>query len=258
MIKPFKSFALAIISLLLIGCTPRFGPSIDDVNVLIAIYNANTENTLSWDISDPESARSWEGVELHRTGEVVKLNLVDKNISVLPPDIGRLTSMRELVIQFHDIEVIPVSLFELPFLEKLDLSFANELRILPAEIGRLRRLETLVLQFTNITAVPAEIGNITTLRSLYLNNNGITSIPADYGQLENLKIFHIYHNSNHLPPTVPPEIGRLRNLQEFWIVPEGVSSGERFPLLNVICELETLHGTDIDIYPEFARCIVLP
>lgn len=258
MIKLFNFFAFAIISLLLIGCAPRFGPSIDDVNVLIAIYNSNPENTLSWDIRDPESARSWEGVELHRTGEVVKLNLVNKNISVLPPDIGRLTSMQELVIHFHDIEVIPVALFELPFLEKLDLSFANELRVIPAEIGRLRRLEALVLQFTTISAVPAEIGNITTLRSLYLNNNGITSIPHEFGQLENLKIFHIYHNSNHLPPTVPPEIGRLRNLREFWIVPEGVGPGERFPILNVICELETLHGTDIDIYPEYARCIVTP
>lgn len=250
-----KFIALGFTIFLFMGCPPRFDPSVDDTNVLIAIYNANPENTLTWDIRYPENARSWEGVELHRTGEVIKLNLDNKNISVLPPDIGQLTSLQELSIQTNDIEILPVELFDLPFLVKLNLSFANELRNIPREIGRLRRLEVLIIQFGNFNTIPSEMGNIRSLRIIQLNNCFVNAIPASFGNLENLE--ELYFTANRTNSgnfiVVPSQLGRLRNLRILDLNTD-VPDIERFWIPESVCNLELIGSTEIDIYPDRSMC----
>ena len=74
----------------------------------------------------------------------------------IPPEIGNLTNLENLVLHSNDLTSIPL------------------------EIGNLTNLKILKLQYNQLTgSIPSEIGNLTNLTFLNLSNNQLTGIIPD-------------------------------------------------------------------------------
>ena len=160
-----------------------------------------------------------------------KLDLSGKGITSLPPEIGKLTNLTELLLYDNKLKSIPFELGKLTNLTMLALD-NNQLTSVPAELAQLTNLTRLYLRSNRLTSVPAELAHLTNLTELCLTDNQLTSapveltqmtrltrlslsgnqltsIPAKLGQLTNLTI--LYMNNNQLT-SVPAELGQLTNL----------------------------------------------
>ena len=98
------------------------------------------------------------------------LNLSQRGLTTLPPEIGQLRNLLAL-----------------------DLS-RNRLTKLPPEIGQLTKLAKLYLDYNQLDCLPPEIGQLTNLEELYLYNNKLTHLPQEITQLTKLTKFSLYEN----------------------------------------------------------------
>jgi energy-coupling factor transporter ATP-binding protein EcfA2 len=117
------------------------------------------------------------------------LDLCDKGIAELPPEIGQLKKLKKLML------------------------FQNKLTQLPDEIGQLISLQELELSYNQLTAPPESIGQLTSLQRLSLHNNQLTALPESIGQLRNLTTL-VIHNNNFSELNVA--IGNLKQLRKFY------------------------------------------
>jgi len=143
----------------------------------------------------------------------MNLDLSDRNIKTLPPEIGSLTNLQELYLYINRIETLPPEIGSLSNLQRLYL-FNNQIKTLPPEIGSLSNLRVLYLSNNQIVTLPAEIGLLSNLQELSLYNNQIKTLPPELGSLSNLQVLYLYGNEIK---TLPPEIGSLTNLQVLWL-----------------------------------------
>jgi internalin A len=141
------------------------------------------------------------------------LDLANKGLTVLPPQIGQVTSLRELHLSRNKLTTLPAEIGHLTSLRDLGLG-SNRLTTLPAEIGRLKNLEELYLDWNRLVSLPREIGNLTSLVKLELHVNQLTALPAEIGHLKSLNKLGL--GSNQLT-TLPSEIGRLTSLRELYL-----------------------------------------
>ena len=106
------------------------------------------------------------------------------------------------------ITEIPPEVFELDWLEKLDLSY-NQLTSVPETITRLTNLSVLYLGSNQLTSVPEVISRLTNLSKLDLSHNQLTSVPEAITRLTNLSQLNL--SGNQLT-SVPEAITSLTNL----------------------------------------------
>ena len=162
---------------------------------------------------EDEQPEDWEGVTME-SGRVVKLVLQEFGLTgAVPAEIGRLSALRTLDLDYSSLTSLPAEIGQLTSLKVLNLR-GNLLTSLPAEIGQITSLRTLDLTDNQLTSVPAEIGQLTSLTELYLCNNQLTSMPAEIGQLTDLEELGISHNQL---TSLPAEIGQLTSLRELYL-----------------------------------------
>ncbi|MEM7484310.1 MAG: leucine-rich repeat domain-containing protein [Bacteroidota bacterium] len=193
---------------------------------LTALYNANPDNELGWDLEETDIA-TWRGVTLNDDGKLVKLDL---ELDSLPTAIRYLTNLRELDLSFSSLTSLPPEIGNLTNLGKLLLSL-NSLTSLPPEIGNLTNLEELALNQNSLTSVPPEISKLTNLVDLRLWGNSLVSVPAEIGNLTNLEELRL--DSNSLT-SLPSDIGKLTKLKLLWIGGNEITS-----IPKEICDLNT-------------------
>jgi internalin A len=120
--------------------------------------------------------------------QATKLDLSGLQLSVLPPEIGELTSLTWLDLR------------------------NNRLDNLPREIGQLKNLTMLDVSVNKLTTLPSEIGRLTKLRKLFLSHNQLSIIPNELTSLINLKHLDVRHNMLNIPAEIiekvkdPPSI----------------------------------------------------
>ncbi|MDB6171955.1 MAG: Chaperone protein DnaK [Chthoniobacteraceae bacterium] len=148
--------------------------------------------------------------EIGQLTTLTELDLNRNQLTSLPPELGQLTALKGLYIKRNQLTALPREIGQLKALTALNL-FSNRLTALPGEIGRLTALTELNLNRNQLTALTPEIGQLTALKGLYLNSNQLMALPAEIGQLRALK--ELYLNSNQLT-ALPPEIGQLTALRE--------------------------------------------
>jgi TonB family protein len=147
---------------------------------------------------------------------VYRLQIVRKNVEVVPPEIKNLRNLRLLDIEGNKIQSLPREIGALKKLEALNAP-QNELKDLPIELGNLKSMKILVLannkfkEFPKptlllaglttldlsgnlITSLPVAIGDLRKLDHLHLQNNSITSIPEEFYLLTQLKVLTIGGN----------------------------------------------------------------
>ncbi len=101
---------------------------------------------------------------------------------------ARLKRVKNLDLSNKDIKILPSEIGDLSHLEHLDLSY-NYLKELPPEIGKLNELKTLLLIKNELSKLPLGIGNLINLTLVDISHNKITEIPSEIGYLVNLKSF---------------------------------------------------------------------
>lgn len=142
------------------------------------------------------------GVFLHRL-----------RLSKLPPEIGHLTELRELLLTNHQLSELPPEIGKLKKLERLSLS-DNRLSSLPPEIGKLSALKELYLLRNHLTSLPPEIGGLEHLQELYLWGNKLKKLPKEIGRLRELRILNL--SLNQLSK-LPVALRKLETLKELYL-----------------------------------------
>jgi internalin A len=106
------------------------------------------------------------------------------------------------------LTAIPVEVFELEWLERLDLS-NNQLNEITNSISRLQNLSELGLNDNQLSEIPDSISLLQNLSELGLNDNQLRELPDSISLLQNLS--ELYLSSNQLSE-LPDSIYRLQNL----------------------------------------------
>ncbi|PKV51195.1 leucine rich repeat (LRR) protein [Aquimarina sp. MAR_2010_214] len=191
---------------------------LSDREILIKLYNTNLNNTLGWNLTD-QTMDSWSGVT-HQNGNVTGLNLRNKNLTVIPMEIGNLTKLWYLSLEGNSLTSIPSEIGNLTNLTRLFLG-NNSLTSFPSQIGNLTKLTILHLGNNSLTSISQEIGNLANLTDLKLNNNSLTSFPSQIGSL--IKLTNLNLSNNSLT-SISSEIGNLANLTLLSLADNSLSS----------------------------------
>ncbi|MFW9988673.1 MAG: leucine-rich repeat domain-containing protein, partial [Candidatus Odinarchaeota archaeon] len=211
---------------------------------------------------------------------IIGLNLVMKELDILPDTIGNLSKLRILALKWNKIDALPESFGNLIELEELDLegswstnddkaiyngilelpnSFCNlkklkilnikenGLRSLPNNIGQLKSLQKLFLDTNRIPEIPESIGELTDLSFLSLRSNRISNIPLSLCRLE--KVFQLDLSYNFIEK-IPDCIDQLKSINMLYIGANKIT--EIPPSIANLGSLERLYlgGNQLTEIPE--------
>ncbi|MBE9115073.1 hypothetical protein IQ249_04085 [Lusitaniella coriacea LEGE 07157] len=132
-----------------------------------------------------------------------ELDLSGNELAVLPPEIGKLTQLKTLILgkyKYEDGNIIDV--------------IGNKLSKLPKEIGLLDRLEKLLIVDNELSEIPAEIGQLTALQSLDLRRNQLGKLPTEIAKLTELEKLDLRGNSVPIPPGILGEKASWNDLED--------------------------------------------
>lgn len=127
----------------------------------------------------------------------------------LPPEIGKLTHLKELNLAGNGIDSLPVEFCNLVNLEILCLN-NNKFRSIPEEVLQLKKILKLFVRSNRIESLDSDIFSLPCIKILDLGYNGLLSLPAEIGKLVDLE--ELYIESNKLT-ALPLEIGHLSKLK---------------------------------------------
>jgi len=143
----------------------------------------------------------------------ISLDLSNREIIELPPEIGSISSLHEINLSSNFLTDLPKEFSKLHKLTKVNLS-SNRLVDFPKELTLLTNLEWLNLSRNKIYSLPDSIKSFTNLENLYIANNRLTSLPPSIGDLTCLKFLDLFHNQL---TTLPKEMTRLTRLMELYL-----------------------------------------
>lgn len=143
------------------------------------------------------------------TIKATSLNLSNKGIISLPPEICLLTSLEELDLSHNKLTKLPREIGQLVKLATLHL-YNNKLNTIPSELSQLKNLQMLKLDGNQLTTVPASLGKLKKLWGLYLYNNKLSSIPRELGNLKGLQYLNVFNNKL---TSIPSELSLLTKLR---------------------------------------------
>ena len=191
----------------------------DDVLVLRILCEAWPTLKQYWRVNEG-AGPEWRGVTMEN-GRVVKLELRGVGLTgAVPAEIGRLSALRVLYLNYNRLTSVPSEIGQLTSLKSLVL-YNNQLTSVPAEIGLLTSLKELHLYNNQLTSVPAEIGQLTSLVELGLSSNQLTSVPVKIWQLTSLTLLDL---SDNQLTTLPAEIGQLTSLDHLFLFSNQLTS----------------------------------
>ncbi|WP_299315552.1 hypothetical protein [uncultured Aquimarina sp.] len=204
--------------------------------ILLTIFEQNPDNTLGWNINS-EDITTWEGV-IFIDGKVVALELDDKGLTILPPEICDLFYLKTLSLESNMISEIPRQIADLSNnLRTLNLG-GNQIEIIPQEFFSLRKLTDLRMYTNLLIEIPSDINKLIGLRYLSLSNNSLKTLPSELFELSELNALFI-NNVELLE--IPEAITNLSQLTSL-----GISSNLLGSIPDHVLEMETL--TRLDVY----------
>ncbi|AFY57146.1 Leucine Rich Repeat (LRR)-containing protein [Rivularia sp. PCC 7116] len=173
----------------------------------------------------------------HKYDQGYIIDTIGNKLSELPKEIGWLAQLEELQIIRNQLDNLPAEIVQLTNLQSLHLE-ENQLSSLPAEIARLSNLQSLDLSYNNkLIGLPAEIVQLSNLQSLRLRGNKLSSLPTEVVQLSNLQNLDLRYNQLS---SLPAEIAQLSNLQNLDLWHNKLSS-----LPAEIAQLSNLQNLDL-------------
>lgn len=173
--------------------------------------NSNKKATL--DLSMTELTKLPSNMLTKRRGGSLRVLKLNSNyLRTLSHDISNLKNLRELHVQYNQQEYIHPSVWTLPKLELLDLSF-NSIATIPAEIHCLGKTMTkLYLSYNSIYKLPDQFGLLYELVELDLSSNKFNHIPQAILNLNrNLRRLNLENNNISY---ISKDVSKLKGLRE--------------------------------------------
>ncbi|MFB2922126.1 ADP-ribosylation family protein [Aerosakkonema funiforme] len=192
--------------------------------------------------------------EIGELTQLESLNLNYNNLKDLPEELGRLSNLQELYLVGNYLDRIPDAICNLTQLRKLDLR-ENPLAEICDRIGKLTLLEELCLGHENLTKFPVSLCRLTSLKKLYITASNIAELPPEIGKISALEELLLATNT-HLD-TVPSSFKDLQNLKLLtykYYQNEHHNYEEPISLPSAFCELPNLECLEFDTN----RNIVIP
>lgn len=170
-------------------------------------------------------------------GNIVKLNLGNRNIDQLPESIGVLVHLQLLDLSDNNLKKLPETFGNLINLRSLDLS-GNKLSTLPESFGNLINLRSLDFSWNYISCLPKSFAKLFKFRALDISHNKLTFIPykskiiapRDYYVLFSLNFpddnSFIVNNAGHITKLIiknkkleilPESFGNLTHLESLYL-----------------------------------------
>ncbi len=168
---------------------------------------------------------------------VTYLSVYNRQLTQLPPSLGKLTYLQKLNVSHNQLEGLPLELQGLHCLEDLNLS-RNFLREIPPVLWQLPTLKHLDLRNNYIQTIPHQIAALKELTHLNLKANPLTKLPENLGELTNIRMINLSDNPNLDLEQVLEVLSRLDH--PFHLVLSGCRI-RKFPaLLGKLTNLEAL------------------
>jgi len=229
-----------------------------DLEILTRIeekLNVKFENFKQW---ESDRKKRWDSDRKKESAERRKVQSEDKNdvapkIDKFRPndslqnkqlfDIDKHGNILELYINGLNLKTIPIEVFELTHLKRLDF-VGNMLRDVPMELLSLEKLETLYLFDNKIEIFPHEIIFLESLKNLIIHRNPIKSIPIEVLEAPKNSLVAIRNYINSLKEGT-------KNLNEVKVIIVGDGGSGKTSLQKILTkekfnpnELQT-HGINI-------------
>ncbi|KAJ6240072.1 hypothetical protein M0813_24412 [Anaeramoeba flamelloides] len=145
---------------------------------------------------------------------VTSLQIHHNKFATVPPQIFKITTLRNLGLDYNKLSKIPEKLSQLPKLSGLSLRHNNFTKF-PFGTIQMQTLIWLSFDDNEIESIPKTFSQIfPNLQYLYFRHNGITSIPSNFWDLQQLK--DVYFSDN-LIPEIPNGISKCAKLRIFVI-----------------------------------------
>ncbi len=152
---------------------------------------------------------------------IIGLNLVMKELDLLPDSIGNLSNLRFLTLKWNKLESLPETFGNLKELEVFDLDgdwstnddkpLYNEVSELPSSFCGLKKLKIFKCEANGLRSLPDNFGELLSLKEVNLYQNRLSIIPESLGELTNLT--HLNLNSNRIS-NIPLSLCRLEKLEQ--------------------------------------------
>lgn len=134
----------------------------------------------------PEEIGNLINLKFLELGSSSHSEILLNNLTEIPSEIGNLTELTHLYLQFNSLTELPAQIGKLKKLKELKLG-GNDLSSLPKEIGELGNLEVLTVWMNDLKSIPIEIKYLTNLKGLSLWGNPIVTLPEEITCLIGLK-----------------------------------------------------------------------
>lgn len=191
--------------------------------ILLSIFQAtggfSWASSTNW-VQQGVDVCQWEGVvcyspdtaDSRRAGHIQELNLKNNRLrNTLPSTVFEIPYLESLNVEDNADLIVDLSrIGEAQFLKELDISNTGVTSI--DGIGGALNLEILHLTGLNLNGpLPVELFSLTNLEYLYANDNSFSgSLPADIGRLTALR--ELYIGNSDLTGQLPSELGALNVL----------------------------------------------
>jgi len=163
------------------------------------------------------SAATWKGMWIRGIYRPFVTTINIMNDAHLPPAVSLhlhyLPAIVDVTLSGCALQEIPVSVYKLQHLRRLDLS-NNNIASVSAEIASLKSLEDLNLGNNLLTSLPAEIGALVKLNYLNLMANRLQTLPHQIGDL--VQLYRLGLKSNRLK-ALPDTMGNMQGLVELFV-----------------------------------------
>ena len=143
------------------------------INDLINLNNLNYSNVLEVGVQSWNSGRLFSWVVTYTPNGS---NGVNQQLTALPENIGNLTNLGSLYLEWNHITTLPASFSSLINLSQLAIS-NNFLTTLPEDIGNLANLFFLDLGYNQISSIPESIGSLSNIMYFWIFNNQLSDLP---------------------------------------------------------------------------------
>ncbi|GAB5388153.1 MAG: hypothetical protein Alpg2KO_11210 [Alphaproteobacteria bacterium] len=216
--------ASSTVSITFSGTCAVDGLSASAVSALNGFQTAFSGSSTDWcNLATLDAAGAVTGPippEIGNLSDLTELVLTDGTLTTIPPEIGFLQNLGGLRLFNNQITAIPPEIGSLR-----DLSFftiySNQISSLPPEMGNLTELTLLFLSTNNLTSLPTEVGNWSKMQQLRLHTNNLTSLPSSISGWTSMDDLRLHRNDL---TTLPAEITGLNTITQLRIFDNEMTS----------------------------------
>lgn len=147
---------------------------------------------------------------------ITELNICDKNINEIPPQIENLSNLLVVLADCNNIKELPLELFKLKSLAMLSLSnnniseipheiekvnifyldiSNNPIKTLPEIIYKKKRISNLLLHNTNIQVIPENICQLKNLITLTFDDKHLSTVVKYLSYFPNINSINLTHSN---------------------------------------------------------------